>query len=135
MKKLVILLLVCCLSLSLAGCGKEMTLKLAYGDRTGTYSGDLNEQGLPHGQGKFTSTNAEGEKWTYVGEFKNGHFDGEGKTTWKSGTVEGQTGAEPTCSGSEERMVTFRTAPVLLAKNTSPTAAPQKGQEMGVIPV
>lgn len=88
MKKLVALMLGCCLMLSLAACGKEMTLNLSYGDRTGTYSGDVNEQGLPHGQGKFTSTNDEGEKWTYEGEFKNGHFDGEGKTMWKSGTVE-----------------------------------------------
>ena len=87
-KKLLALLLVCGVLFSLAGCGKEITLNLAYGDRTGTYSGDVNEQGLPHGQGKFTSTNSEGEKWTYEGEFKNGHFDGEGKTTWKSGTVE-----------------------------------------------
>lgn len=88
LKRLLTLLLVCGVVFSLAGCGKEITLNLAYGDRTGTYSGDVNEQGLPHGQGKFTSTNAEGEKWTYEGGFKNGHFDGEGKTTWKSGTVE-----------------------------------------------
>ena len=87
-KKLVVLFLVCCISLSLVGCGKEMTLNLSYGDRTGTYTGEVNEQGLPHGKGKFTSKNSEGEKWTYEGEFKNGHFDGEGKTTWKSGTVE-----------------------------------------------
>ncbi len=88
MKKIFAVILACCLVLSLAGCGEEMTLNLSYGDRTGTYSGDVNEQGLPHGQGKFTSTNSEGEKWTYEGEFKNGHFDGEGKTTWKSGTME-----------------------------------------------
>lgn len=88
MKKLFAIMLAWCLVLSLAGCGKKMTLNLSYGDRTGTYSGDVNEQGLPHGKGKFTSTNSEGEKWTYEGEFKNGHFDGEGKITWKSGTVE-----------------------------------------------
>ncbi len=88
MKKIVCLCWVCFFILTLAGCGKEMTLNLTYGDRIGKYSGDVNEQGLPHGQGKFTTENSEGEKWTYEGEFKNGHFDGEGKTTWKSGIVE-----------------------------------------------
>lgn len=88
MKKIFGFALACCLAVSLAGCGKEMTLNLSYGDRTGTYSGDINEQGIPDGQGKFTTTNSEGEKWTYEGEFKNGHFDGEGKTTWESGTME-----------------------------------------------
>lgn len=88
MKKLLSLTLAICLTLSLAGCAKKMTLKLSYGDRIGTYTGDLNEDGLPDGQGKFISENAEGEKWTYEGEFKNGHFDGEGKTTWKSGSME-----------------------------------------------
>lgn len=88
MKKLLVIVMVCCLMLSLAGCGKEMTLNLSYGDRTGTYSGEVNEKGLPHGQGKFTTQNEKGEKWTYEGEFKDGHFDGEGKTTWKSGNVE-----------------------------------------------
>ncbi len=78
-----------CLCLALVGCGKEeITLHLAYGDRTGTYSGETNDEGLPHGQGKFTSTNENGGSWTYEGEFKNGHFDGEGKTTWKSGAIE-----------------------------------------------
>ncbi len=88
MKKIITLLLACCFVFSLAGCKKEMTLNLIYGDRTGTYSGDVNEQGLPNGQGKFTSVNSDGGKWTYEGEFKNGHFDGEGKTTWESGQVE-----------------------------------------------
>ena len=87
-KRILTLLLVGVLAFSLVGCGKQMTLNLAYGDRTGTYSGDMNEAGLPNGQGKFTTTNSDGEEWTYAGEFKNGHFEGEGKTTWKSGQVE-----------------------------------------------
>ena len=86
-KRLLTLLLTVCLVLCFTGCAKEMTLSLSYGDRTGKYSGDLVD-GVPHGQGKFTTTNAEGETWTYEGEFKNGHFDGEGKTTWKSGQGE-----------------------------------------------
>ncbi len=88
MKKIVAVLLVCCLALSLAGCGKKMTLNLSYGERTGTYSGDVDENGIPNGQGKFTSENEAGEKWTYEGGFVNGHFDGEGKTTWANGTAE-----------------------------------------------
>ncbi|WP_435892015.1 hypothetical protein, partial [Klebsiella pneumoniae] len=74
-----------CIALFLTSCGgKEITLHLSYGDRTGIYSGDMKE-GIPHGQGTFTSENEEGIKWTYEGEFKEGHFDGEGKTTWKDG--------------------------------------------------
>ena len=88
MKKIVSTLLICGLMLSLSGCGKKMTLNLAYGDRTGKYSGELNANGLPDGHGKFTSVNSEGVKWTYEGEFKDGHFNGKGKTTWKSGQVE-----------------------------------------------
>ena len=67
MKKLVVVMLTFFFVLSLSGCGKEMTLNLSYGDRTGTYYGDVNEQGVPHGQGKFTSENEDGEKWTYEG--------------------------------------------------------------------
>ena len=87
-KKGIIIGLVCCLSFSLAGCSKKMTLNLSYGDRTGRYSGELNEEGIPSGKGKFVSKSENGTKWTYEGEFKNGHFDGEGKTTWKSGAIE-----------------------------------------------
>ena len=82
------MILAICLTFSLVGCAKKMTLKLSYGERTGTYTGDLNESGLPDGTGKFVSENAEGEKWTYEGGFKNGHFDGEGKTTWENGFIE-----------------------------------------------
>ena len=88
MKKLLAFLLSVVMVLSLTGCGKEMTLEFSFGERTGTYSGDLSEQGLPNGQGKFTTTNSEGDKWTYEGAFVNGHFEGEGKTTWKNGRVE-----------------------------------------------
>ena len=73
---------------TLAACGgKEITLHLSYGDRTGKYSGDMTD-GIPNGQGKFTAKNDEGVEWTYEGSFVNGHFQGEGKTTWKSGQIE-----------------------------------------------
>lgn len=86
-RKLGTLLLCFILVSSLVGCSEEITLNLTYGDRTGKYSGEMVD-GIPHGQGKFTSQNSDGEKWTYEGEFKNGHFDGEGKTTWANGQVE-----------------------------------------------
>lgn len=88
MKKVITLVCVLTIiSLMLSGCNKKITLNLAYGERTGTYSGEI-VNGVPNGKGKFTTTNAEGGSWTYEGEFKNGHFEGEGKTTWKSGQVE-----------------------------------------------
>lgn len=85
--KLYILTICISLVMLFTGCSKEITLNLSYGDRTGKYTGDLVD-GIPNGHGKFTTTNDEGEKWTYEGEFKNGHFEGEGKTTWKSGQIE-----------------------------------------------
>lgn len=57
---------------------KQMTLDLSYGQRSGTYSGEVNKDGLPNGKGKFESQNPEGQKWIYDGEFKNGHFEGQG---------------------------------------------------------
>lgn len=80
MKKLSIVLLAVAI---LAGCssGKEITLNLAFGERTGTYTGDMID-GIPNGEGKFTSKNENGQEWTYEGTFKNGHFEGEGMTTW-----------------------------------------------------
>lgn len=87
-KKVLSLLLICILTLSLASCGgNEITLNLSFGERTGTYSGDMTD-GVPNGQGKFTTKNSDGQEWTYEGEFKNGHFEGEGKTTWENGQME-----------------------------------------------
>ena len=66
---------------------KEITIKLPVGERTGYYTGEVNE-GVPHGIGKFETKNAAGEKWFYEGEFKNGIFNGEGKTIWESGQTQ-----------------------------------------------
>lgn len=86
-KKMVTLWVLCCFLF--VGCGdeKEITLNLSYGERTGTYSGELVD-GVPNGEGTFTSENEEGEEWTYEGEFKNGHFEGKGKVTWENGHIE-----------------------------------------------
>ena len=102
MKKLSILATAVILSLSILGCGgpqkvsdKQMTLSLSYGERRGVYTGEVNEQGIPNGKGKFTTQNAQGETWFYEGDFKDGHFEGVGCTTWpsnnetKSGTFAG----------------------------------------------
>ncbi|MBR2943353.1 MAG: hypothetical protein IKB82_08140 [Clostridia bacterium] len=88
MKKFSVCLLSVYLVLCLVGCGgNEITLNLAYGSRTGTYTGDMLD-GIPHGSGKFTTKNPEGVSWTYEGEFKSGHFEGQGKTTWTDGQIE-----------------------------------------------
>ncbi len=78
------------LMLSLAlftGCAKKLTIDFPFGQRTGTYEGDL-QDGVPNGHGKFTTKNADGDGWYYEGEWKDGHFNGEGATVWDSGQVE-----------------------------------------------
>lgn len=44
---------------------KQMTLSLFYGDRSGIYTGEVNEQGVPNNKGKFTTQNAQGNPWIY----------------------------------------------------------------------
>ena len=65
----------------------EITLNFLFGTRTGTYSGEIDENGLPDGRGKFTSKNSTGEIWTYEGEWIAGHWEGTGTSTWESGQV------------------------------------------------
>ena len=83
---------------SLVGCGapktvqnQQMTLNFSFGEKTGTYTGEVNAQNLPDGKGKFETKNSENKIWIYEGDFKNGHFEGQGKTTWPelNMTVEG----------------------------------------------
>ncbi|BAL85093.1 hypothetical protein SELR_pSRC300200 (plasmid) [Selenomonas ruminantium subsp. lactilytica TAM6421] len=75
---------------ALVGCGgpktvqnQQVTLSLTYGDRAGVYTGEVNEQNIPNGKGKFETKNSAGQTWVYEGTFKDGHFDGQGKTTWQ----------------------------------------------------
>ncbi|MFZ5974748.1 MAG: hypothetical protein ACOYU3_04990 [Bacillota bacterium] len=65
---------------------KKMTLTFAFGEREGTYSGDVVND-LPHGNGVFTTLNTEGVNWTYEGGWENGHLSGNGKTVWSDGYV------------------------------------------------
>ena len=71
---------------------QEMTLTLDFWDdtktgvltaqqRTGIYSGQV-VNGIPEGMGTFKSKNPEGNEWYYEGEFKNGTFNGKGKSVW-----------------------------------------------------
>ena len=96
MKKWLCMVLCIGMMFGATGCGdtgtgtvenKEVTLSLPYGERTGTYSGDMVE-GVPDGHGKFETKNEAGETWTYEGDFSAGVFEGEGKTTWEDGTVQ-----------------------------------------------
>ena len=64
----------------------EMTLDFYFGCRTGTYSGEVNESGLPTGYGKFESTTPDGVSWKYEGDWLDGHWEGNGKTTWSDGS-------------------------------------------------
>lgn len=98
MKRFLSITLSVLLCFVLVGCGgpkkvtdQQMTLNLTFGDRSGTYTGEVNDQGTPNGTGKFTTKNTNGKTWIYEGQFKNGHFEGTGKETWPDTgvTIEG----------------------------------------------
>ena len=62
MKKVSAITIMLVFSLFIFGCGgpqkvtdKQMMLSLSYGDRSGLYTGEVNEQGVPNGKGKFTT--------------------------------------------------------------------------------
>lgn len=83
---------VCCILFS--GCAMrtkvsdaEITLHTSYGDREGTYTGEL-RKGVPDGEGVFVTKNETGETWTYEGAFKEGHISGQGRTKWNNGQYE-----------------------------------------------
>lgn len=65
---------------------QEMTLQFEFGPRNGFYTGPV-KNNLPNGIGKFSSINESGNGWTYIGEWKNGHFNGYGMTNWENGIV------------------------------------------------
>lgn len=66
---------------------EKMTLNLIYGDREGQYTGEL-KNNKPNGRGTFDAINSSGQRWSYTGEFLDGHFSGDGKTTWESGRIQ-----------------------------------------------
>ena len=65
----------------------ELTLQFSFGERTGVYSGEMAD-GLPHGQGTFSTQNEEGTAWVYEGGWREGHLYGEGTTTFETGYME-----------------------------------------------
>lgn len=95
MKKIIAVLSVAVCMFTLASCGskvekvtdQEVTIDFAFGKMTGNYTGEMVKD-LPEGKGKFTTKNAEGQNWYYEGDFKAGHFDGEGKNVWDSGQIQ-----------------------------------------------
>ncbi len=99
MKKLLLILASIGLAVLLTGCSlipgifgnkseavknQEITLDLSFGEKTGTYTGDL-VKGLPQGTGVFTVSDEDEVAWTYDGEWEQGHFKGSGETVWEDG--------------------------------------------------
>lgn len=63
---------------------EEMTLNLEFGETEGVYTGQIKKD-VPNGKGRFTTNYDYGFNWTYEGDWKDGHFSGEGTTTWDDG--------------------------------------------------
>lgn len=68
-----------------------LSLDFYFGQRSGEYTGEVNENGRPDGHGSFTASNENGTAWTYEGDWINGHFNGPGKTVWATGSNESGT--------------------------------------------
>lgn len=67
---------------------QEMTLDFSFGELSGIYTGEVSE-GLPDGSGTFTFKDTEEENgWYYEGNWRNGHFEGQGTTVWDDGSKE-----------------------------------------------
>lgn len=66
---------------------KELVLTFDFGDFSGLYTGDLVND-LPNGYGSFMSSDSDGVAWVYDGQWVDGHFNGQGTTTWEDGYSE-----------------------------------------------
>ncbi|PKM71497.1 MAG: hypothetical protein CVU91_13510 [Firmicutes bacterium HGW-Firmicutes-16] len=70
----------------MSGSGKlvdsQFLIKFTENDRTGKYEGDT-INGVPTGNGSFTATNSEGQKYCYTGNFKDGTFNGQGELKYE----------------------------------------------------
>jgi len=60
-------------------------------DRIGPFKGKV-VNGVPDGQGTFSSVNSEGVSWTYTGEWANGLFHGHGRSIWDDSSAINQVG-------------------------------------------
>ena len=65
---------------------EEMSLDLVLGTYTGTYSGEVDESGLPDGTGVFTTKNDQEQSWIYDGEWTTGHMKGKGVLSFPDGS-------------------------------------------------
>lgn len=65
---------------------QEMQLDFEFGTRSGTYTGQINGEGLPDGIGFFSSQTENGLGWTYSGHWNNGHFGAVGTTIYANGS-------------------------------------------------
>lgn len=61
---------------------QKLTLKFDFGDRKGTYTGEM-KNNLPNGKGRFDTKNEEGVKWYYDGEWVDGKMEGQGTQCWE----------------------------------------------------
>ncbi len=65
----------------------EIVLSFDFGDFSGLYTGDFVND-LPNGYGSFMSSDSDGVAWVYDGQWVDGHFNGQGTTTWEDGYSE-----------------------------------------------
>ena len=65
----------------------EHTITTSSWTRTGNFSGQTLD-GIPHGQGTFTTVNDYGVRWIYTGAFAYGHFNGYGRMVWQNGQLQ-----------------------------------------------
>lgn len=91
MKKVLSFLAACCMAVGVASAEPvvqyEYTIALPEVTRTGLYTGNLNDDGLPDGFGVFSTINDNNEPWYYIGEWKDGTFNGHGVQVWEMGKV------------------------------------------------
>lgn len=77
----------------------EITLPFYFGTRKGMYTGALKND-LPYGIGEFISQNDSGTAWTYVGEWEDGHFSGNGITFFEDNNIKAGTYVDDYLSGN-----------------------------------
>ncbi len=105
MKRLLVCAVAACMLLgALSALGEraenvELTLDFSFGQRVGVYTGTLKD-GLPDGEGSFTTENSEQLEWTYTGTWVAGHFEGQGASTWEDGWREEGTYANDMLNGA-----------------------------------
>ena len=83
--------------------GKVVSIELTSGSKNGKYSGAIDKNGVPHGNGKFETKNKAGIAWYYEGEFKKGKFDGQGVIVWEDGQREEGTYKDNVLNGIGRR--------------------------------